>query len=156
MHQLLAFSQHAKVLLRQQLVPCQRAEGKPPAGGKPGSASSCRIAAMPQDPVCASPPPCIGLCPSPYSAGITDLNRLESMLGMDSPGSGAASACGHILTPLLPQAVNALVVHHTLGLTSQCWAGHEVLPAPLGAELLVVFIASLFPVPLVHTGGENL
>lgn len=30
------------------------------------------------------------------------------------------------------------------------------LPAPLGAKLLAVFTTLVFPLPLVHTGGENL
>ena len=120
MHQLLAFSQHAKVLLCQQLMPCQRAEGKPQAAGKHGSASSCRTAAMPQGPACASLPPCVGLHPNPSSAATTDPSRLRSMLGMDSPGSVTASACGEVLNPLLPQEVSALAVQHALGLTSQC------------------------------------
>lgn len=156
MHQLLAFSQHAKVLLCQQLMPCQRAEGKPQAAGKPGSASSCHTAAMPQGPAYASPPACVGVHPNPSPAAITDPSRLTSTLGTDSPGSVAASACGEVLNPILPQAASALAVHHAPGLTSQCWARRGAHPAPLGDELLVVFTALLFPVPLVHTRGENL
>lgn len=79
MHQLPAFSQPAKVLLCQQLLPCQRPEGKPQAAGKPGSVSFCCCADMPQGPAWASHP-CVSSHPN-LSSAATTASTLGSVAG---------------------------------------------------------------------------
>lgn len=157
MQQPSAFSQHAKALLGQHLMSCQ-SRGEFQAIGKPGSASSCHTAATAQSPACASPPPCVGLRLSPSSAANTDPSRLGSMLSMDSSSSAAAAACGEDLTPLLSQAQSALAVHEALGLTSQCWAGHEALsPCPFGSQAVsCVYHIGLSTSPSSHWGWKPL
>lgn len=148
MHQLPALCQHAKVFLCQQLKPCQRAGGKPEAAAKPGSASSCHAT-------------------EPSLCSTTILCRLMSQHILSHWSQQTWIPAGHRhswfsgsiymeKSWFLPRAGCALAVHHILGLTPWCWAGHKALPAPPGAELFVVFTASFFPVPLVHAGGENL
>lgn len=94
-----------------------------------------------------------GLPPQPILS--RNANRLGSMLGMDSSGSAASSACGQVLEPLLPPVASAPAVHRALGSPRGAQPGVKLSPLR-GAELLVGFTASLLPVPLVHAGGANL